>query len=39
MLHVFFVRACFAGYSSRHSDLHGRLPGKNEGIDFSRGNI
>jgi hypothetical protein len=39
MLHVFFVGACFAGYISRHSELHGKSPGKNADIDFLRGNI
>jgi hypothetical protein len=39
MLHVFFVGACFAGYNSRYSELHGKSPGKNADIDFSRENI
>jgi hypothetical protein len=39
MLHVFFVGARFAGYNSRDSELHGKSPGKNADIDFSRGNI
>jgi hypothetical protein len=39
MLHVFFVGACIAGCNSRHSELHGKTPGKNAYIGFSRGNI
>jgi len=39
MLHVFFIGACVARYNSRHSELHGKSPGKNYDIDFSRGNI
>jgi hypothetical protein len=39
MLHVFFVTACFANYNSRRSELHGKSPGKNEDLNFSRGNI
>jgi hypothetical protein len=34
MLHVFF--AC---YNNGHSELHGKSPGKNADIDFSRVNI